>query len=219
MSAVLDFLKAFNRKERYILLTAALGSFDLSDPYRHQLGDLLALDVPPDAYVAMDYHLTWLYASVSLAAKGFSLATAQSEVFANETGAVSGNQEDIDLLVAYDVGPQTHIIIIEAKGVTGWTNKQMASKAARLRQIFGDARAEQADVIPHFVLTSPKRSENLSSADWPVWMQGETEVAWMPLPIPGGLIRVSRADESGRASATGSHWRVFKESSSPRLEP
>jgi hypothetical protein len=35
----------------------------------------------------------------------------------------------VDLLVAFEVGGVFHLIMLEAKGATGWTNRQLAHKA------------------------------------------------------------------------------------------
>jgi hypothetical protein len=210
LSRVLDFLRAFNRKERFFLLNAALVGFNLSDQFRDLLGEQLDLSVPNDAYVAMDYHLTWLYASLFLAAHDLTPETSLRRPFPNEGRVVRGNQEDTDLLVAFDQGDRTHLIVIEAKGVTGWTNAQLKSKAKRLREIFGETGAARANVIPHFVLTSPRRSAGLKTESWPAWMLKGGEVAWIPLPIPDGLARVSRSDERGRPSAIGEYWVALK---------
>ena len=219
MSAVLEFLEAFNRKERYFLIKEALGSFSLSTAYRTQLGHTLRITIPENAYVAMDYHLTWLYASLFLAGEGVTLSGAIKRVNDNESEIVRGNQEDIDLLVAFDEADVTHVIVIEAKGVTGWTNSQLKSKAKRLMEIFGEAGADRANVKPHFVLTSPKESQGIDSSEWPNWMRENDVVAWMPLTIPSNLLRVSRCDDKAKPSATGGCWTVLREGrSSPLAE-
>ncbi len=70
----------------------------------------------------MDYHLDWIYASALLAA-----ADDTGTVHSNKNGLVTGHQEDIDLVVAYEGGDGAHIVMVVAKGVTGWTNKQATS--------------------------------------------------------------------------------------------
>ena len=61
---LIDNLKAFNRKERFILLHKVLGfsdqSFRLGDAFRAELSECLEVDIPSDAFVAMDYHFDWL---------------------------------------------------------------------------------------------------------------------------------------------------------------
>jgi hypothetical protein len=171
----------------------------------------LGFDVPADAFVAMDYHLTWLYASVFLAERGDRPEAPKHLVVQNEAGIVRGNQEDIDLLVAFDQGQKTHLIIIEAKGVTGWTNKQMQSKAKRLGEIFGWGEAsERANIWPHFVLTSPRESRQLSHTGWPGWMIPAGRIPWVELKVPDGLLRVSRSDALGKPNALGGYWTLLK---------
>ena len=71
MANLIDHLKAFNRKERFILLHEALGfhgqSFRMSANFSQRLGDCLGVRVPENAFVAMDYHLDWLQIALLLA--------------------------------------------------------------------------------------------------------------------------------------------------------
>ena len=81
----------------------------------------------------MDYHLDWLHAGLFLALP----ENDEEGVHLNTETVASDNQEDIDLLVAFEAEDITHLILIEAKAATGWTNKQTLSKAERLQRIFG----------------------------------------------------------------------------------
>ena len=78
MSAFIDYLVSFNRKERFFLVGTALGkpTFQLDSAFSQRLSSRFALKVPADAFVAMDYHLDWIYASVA------SLATGLGGLFA-----------------------------------------------------------------------------------------------------------------------------------------
>lgn len=212
MSALIDFLIAFNRKERFLLIGTALGnsSFLLSAEYRTNLKKAVGLKIPSIAFAAMDYHFTWLYAAVVLAELGETPKTALHRVLDNAEGIVRGNQEDIDLLIVFDAEDTTHIIAVEAKGVIGFTNRQMASKADRLKEIFGENGDLHPNVSPHFVLTSPKESRNLSSKGWPAWMTPNGHIPWVELAIPPGLLRVSRSNAAGKASAQGKHWTILR---------
>ena len=69
-SRLLLHLEEFNRKERFFLVGMALGNpeFRLGEEFRERLAQKLSLQVPRDAFVAMDYHLDWLAASLFLAA-------------------------------------------------------------------------------------------------------------------------------------------------------
>jgi hypothetical protein len=157
----------------------------------------------------MDYHLTWLYASVILAEAGYEPSMDGRLVLDNKEGIVRGNQEDVDLLVAYEEGSTTHIVIVEAKGVTGWTNKQMTSKANRLREIFGEDGGRRSSAHPHFVLASPRQSRDLTQSGWPKWMAPEGKIPWVKLTVPDNLIRVSRSDAAGTPNKDGRYWTVL----------
>ena len=199
-------LKSFNRKERFFLVGWALGNrgFRLEPVFTRQLSSELALDVPSDAFVAMDYHLDWIYASAFL-----SVTDGAEAVHSNRDRLISGNQEDIDLVVAFDDGNPAHLIMVEAKGVTGWTNKQATSKARRLEAIFGQRGDGWPGIQPHFVIVSPRESEGLDCRSWPGWMKREDgRPHWMRMEIPSGLLRVTRCDEAGKVTAAGGHWKV-----------
>jgi hypothetical protein len=114
----------------------------------------------------MDYHFDWLYASLQLADRfphdadlkdqpfespDFRLPKAKQPVYVNE------NQEDIDLLVAFETVDTTHLVLVEAKGATSWSNAQLNSKLGRMKTIFDpDAKWSRSDVQPHLVLISPR---------------------------------------------------------------
>ena len=151
----ITYLTRFNRKERFFLVGWALGNreFRLAPASRREISSLLSLDVPRDAFVAMDYHLDWIYGSAFLS------ATDDAEgIHSNRDGLVSGSQEDMDLVVAFSAGETAHLIMVEAKGVTAWTNKQATSKARRLEAIFGRGATRGPTSVP---TSSSSRRESL----------------------------------------------------------
>jgi len=99
---LIDALKRFNRKERFHLLHHVLGyegwSFRLSEEFRKDLCSNIGERVPPGALVMMDYHLDWISMAVWLSGR-HELPTRQTPALNEER--VVGNQEDIDLLVAF----------------------------------------------------------------------------------------------------------------------
>lgn len=206
---LLDYFRAFNAKERFFLVGYALGnpSFTLSLTFRDEIDSALGLKIPEDHFCAMDFHLDWLYAGLRLYA-----GDRLGEAYSNDTGIIKGQQEDLDLLVGYRNGTTYHILIIEAKGVTSWTNKQMNSKAARLSLIFGHHGDEYGpQVVPHFLLMSPYEPQHLEVANWPAWMAPHGKVSRVPLQVPStSLLKVSRCKASGKADASGGHWIVKK---------
>ena len=88
------------------------------------------LEVPDHAFVAMDYHLDWIHVALLLAADD------TDTVHSNNPTVVMATSEDVDLIVAFKQGAITHLLLLEAKAETGWTNKQTLWKARRRHRIF-----------------------------------------------------------------------------------
>lgn len=203
MSDLIEHLRSFNRKERFILFSDALGRERLGEGFRMRLGEATEVAIPVDAYVAMDYHLDWLQMALYLADK------PEPQRRISNDDLVAGNQEDADLLVAFDGESTTHLVLVEAKVETGWTNRQLKSKAERLARIFDVSRPGAHLATPHYVLASPRPpSENVSTEGWPRWMMREGGPVWMELKRPPGLRKVTRCDGDGRPSAAGRFLRI-----------
>ena len=207
MSAFIEYLRSFNRKERFFLVGTALGNptFQLDSAFRRRLGSRFALEVPSNAFVAMDYHLDWIYASAYLSKEGVNASGNHP----NKAGLVSGNQEDVDLIVAFDAGETTHVIMLEAKAYTAWSNTQMKSKAKRLKAIFGKEGDCFPQLRPHFGLMSPKPPRQLKTECWPSWMlsPGSTPIC-MELAVPPGRMKLTRCNSSGMQDKDGGYFRV-----------
>jgi hypothetical protein len=205
MAGLIDYLRSFNRKERFALVGLALGNprFRLAAPFRGRIRDELGPDVPEDAFVAMDYHLDWLYASLHLHRHG-----GDPGPHTNADRLIRAQQEDVDLLVAFEDRGVGRIVLLEAKGATGWTNKQMSSKAKRLREIFGERGTNWPEVFPHFAIVSPRRPQRLVTAAWPAWMLPAGVIPWIKIEMGEGLSRPTRCTAEGLVSAAGEYWKV-----------
>ena len=206
---MIQILELFNRKERFFLVAEALGlrscsgepAFSLSDCFRKQLNAKIKVEIPLEpemVFVAMDYHLDWLQAALTLA------HTSQDEKSkfcnegkvtfcnvwnvwnaCNEGKAIEGTQKGVDLLVAFKVGETPHLILVEAKAYSGWTNPQLSSKAKRLRMIFGEGGKKWPSVQPCFYAIGPKESAGLSTQCLPEWMLDEGgQLQWLSLSLP-----------------------------------
>lgn len=204
MLDTIEYLRLLNRKERFHLLREALGetTFRLSECFRTRLQSCLndsprgGVSIPPDAFVAMDYHLDWIVMALRLAADGTEQSRRDRfplEGIVNG-GMVSGTQQDVDLLVAFPDGATTHLVMTEAKGDTGWRNDQLDKKAERLKWIFSGDRPWSDSIAPHFLLMSQTRPTSLTKKGWPLWMKPNGEPLWLPLPLPEDLVRVTRCD-------------------------
>lgn len=182
-SKIVDCLRLFNRKERYWLIRNAIGEKDqdlpLSSSFRERLGKVIETEIPADAWWALDYHIDWLFAALvlfSVPRESETKPIKNPEMFSKNEKLrrlVRGTQEDFDFIVAFG---QT-IVLIEAKGVGSWTNKQISSKHQRLSEWkqFSEclhpgvgSMTEKLRVI--VVLMSPKESAGLHQRDWPTFI-------------------------------------------------
>ena len=202
MSDLIRYLERFNRKERFHLLVGALGedTFRLDADFRERLGELLRVTIPHDAFVAMDYHLDWINVAVTLVRDHPRSGAVPGRI--PKPDCYAGTQVDVGLLVAFDAGDTTHLVLIEAKMDTGWSNEQAGEKAERLGTIFGDTPRDDV-AKPYFVLLSPTRPQQLNTHKWPQWMHDRGEPLWLPPSRPDDLLRPTQADEDGNPSAGG----------------
>jgi len=207
MMTLLEHLESFNRKERFFLIGEALGNraFQLFADFRARLSEAFGIEPPSSAFVAMDYHLDWIHASLFLAQPEID----EKAVHCNTETVATGNQEDVDLLVAFEEGGINHLLLVEAKAATGWTNKQTLSKAERLERIFGTDGAKYPRVKPYFGLMSPRAPKQLKPHLWPAWMTRDGKEIWFELEMPPGRRRVTRCDREGRPSAVGEFFRAL----------
>ena len=204
---ITDYLQSFNRKERFYLVGAALGnpSFALAADFRAAVGARLDLAIPERAFVAMDYHLDWLYASLYLHGHG-----GEQGPHSNVDRLVRAQQEDVDLLVAYQDQGTCRLILLEAKGATGWNNKQFRSKTVRLKEIFGERGDAWSGADPRFVVASPRKPRRLDTTGCPAWMLRAGEIPWIEMKMSEAPVKVTRCDETGRSSQHGRFWTVVR---------
>ncbi len=197
---LIDILRKFNRKERFFLVGQALGNtdFKLGSDFRDELSKKLDIKIPVNAFVAMDYHLDWIDVSIKLWKREISVGNN----FLNKDYQINKNQEDIDLVIAFKSSDKYHLVLIEAKGVTGWTNKQMDSKVKRFREYFGENGKKQKNLIVHFLLMSPREPKRINE-DWPSWMTTDRKPNWMVLDIPENFLKVTRCDNKGISNQFG----------------
>ncbi len=203
----IKLLKKFNRKERFLLIGWTLGNprFRASKTFLKSISPLIGTEIPSDAFVAMDYHLTWLYASVFLS----SAKAGTTGPYSNKQKLITGTQEDVDLLIAFRRGRTHRVVMLEAKGATGWTNKQARSKASRLTKIFGRDGKRWPSIKPHFVLASPREPQQLDLKVWPGWMKRpDGSPYWVEMPMPKGLVKTMRCDSGSHSDADGEFWTV-----------
>jgi len=217
MNRIIENLRRLNRKERFHLLQSVLhggspgsDSFTLSAEFRENLGRELKLEVPSDAFAAMDYQLDWIYVALYLA-----LQNPEEGALVPKPGDwFNHDQEDTDLLVAFESPgepPTCHLVLVEAKCDTGWTNAQVESKLARLQSIHNALQLTEASPVAfHWLLTSPRRPEGLrpDSSSWLDWGSDEGGWHWIEMPV-GPHCRAVRCDAEGSPDRRGDFWRLI----------
>lgn len=183
--SLIDRLKCFNAKERYWAVRQALGHFQPSDVFIRAAAKAAGVCPPSESahsalYLAMDYHLNWLHAAFSGRCMpgdkaGEKKYWSYDEMPMNiptvdgDRQAVENSQEDVDLLLAYEVSKGfetvTQIILIEAKCSSEFTDGQLKSKLDRLALIASEARGSYPLLDIRFVLMSPNASDSQKIQD------------------------------------------------------
>lgn len=208
LSPFVEALAAFDSHERGILFQwAADTPFPLAPARMDELSRKIGVQVPARPYLAMDYTLDWLHAALTCFLDPRAWEHPQPIV----ANTVTGSQEDVDLLVAWEDQAGPHLLLVEAKGFTGWSNKQMSSKAARLGAICTPAVLDKIDV--HFVLVGPSESKGLNHEAWPEWMRKHNRLHFLPIPDPGVRWGVRRSNPTlgpGDSAKSWSHWSAVK---------
>lgn len=207
MSILIDNLSKLNRKERFFLIGTALGNpeFKLDRLFRQKLSDEFGVAVPNTAYVAMDYHLNWIFAAVADAFRN----PVRDHMHENKCKMIDGTQEDVDLLVAFENDLNLyHLIMLEAKAFTPFSNSQFKHKADRLRKMFGEGGEEFPQVKPHFGLMSPRPPEKLHLDACPPWFRVGNRIHWVEMKVPDERLILSGCDERGKPNQQRRYWKI-----------
>lgn len=215
-TSLIDHIESFNRKERHILWEQATGTGQqvaLSNSYRAKLAGAIDIEIPPEHLVCVDYHLNWLYGAL-LAHTGKLEQTTASPIADADGDDPNGrrpyerNQQDIDLVVAFESEDTTIVVLNEAKGFTSWGTKQMESKLRRLDRIVDDATPGK-DVVLKLVLTSFGKWSKIN-VDWGRWAD-QNGPPFVSLDKPDGRVLIEECDAEGRRKQSGQHVHLVKQ--------
>lgn len=207
-------LKSFNRKERFYLIGQMLGNpeFRMDDNQLDKISKLIGLTIPRKYFAAMDYHLDWIYASLYLTKNNSKSCVERN--FIEENGIaidyqISGTQEDVDFLLAFvDEKQITHLVMIEAKGDSYFSNAQLDSKNKRFKAIFGNENT-WPNVNPHFLICSPKKPQKINIEEPAYFIfNEELELTWFPLDMSDDKNKVTRWGEDNKPCSDGNYWVV-----------
>ncbi len=126
-----------------------------------------------------------------------------TNVYPNDDYKIKAQQEYVDWLIAFKSENIYHLVLIEAKGVTGWTNKQMTSKANWFGDIFGEQGTTWPGVMSHLVIMSPSSPKGFLVEKWPHWMAPNGHIRWLGLTIPEHLKQVCRCNLQDKKTRMG----------------
>jgi len=118
----------------------------------------------------------------------------------------------MDLVVAFD----KTLILIEAKGVASWGNRQLNDKVDRLEDIL-EKHSLMRDLEFRFILMSPNQSTGIkrdNDETWPSWMLNKNgNPLWLKLKMGdlssingNDFLKVVRCNESGNDDKEGKSW-------------
>ncbi|HHQ4611761.1 TPA: hypothetical protein ACSP2B_004054 [Aeromonas veronii] len=211
-NSLIDNLKSFNRKERFYLIGQMLGNpeFRMDENQLDEISKLIKVKIPSEYFAAMDYHLDWIYASLFLTQEHGEKIFQRNFIDNNKKVdlQISGTQEDVDFLLAFiDPENKTHIVMIEAKGDSYFSNGQLDSKNKRFKAIFGNENT-WPNVRPHFIICSPKKPQKINIEEPAYFMFKNFTLPWLELDMGNGKNKVTRCVQNGEPSNNGEHWKV-----------
>lgn len=216
-SALGDALTRFDRKERRLVVSTALGraAHALDQDFCDQVSRGANIQPLPaqETRWFTDYHFDWLAGALRVYAYGEERCLDRPVENAGPEPLIQGNQQDIDLLLVRG----TDLVLVEAKWFGGWSSRQLESKLhrlGRLRRYASEACRDAGtdEVHIHFLLMSPMEPPAWAKAIWRAHGAG-TELGWLPMRAPAertSALVVTRCNPEGKSSATGTHWQVAK---------
>ena len=201
----LDNLRRLHRDERSFLASYVSGVQPApSAEFLAGVRSKLRFEVPDTAFIAFDYQISSIYAAAAM-------TEGKAGPHPVGGGIERGNQEKVDLLLAWESGDNVEMLIVEAEGVTGWSGKRLLSRALWLGDVFGYGSGNEAFdwLRPHFAIASPAAPPaDLPTLEWPEWMSGTEGPAWLEMPVPRDLLKVRKTTPIGQARSTGGYWVV-----------
>ncbi|MFQ2415155.1 hypothetical protein ACK31E_19085 [Aeromonas caviae] len=209
---LIENLKSFNRKERFYLVGQMLGNpeFRMDDKQLDKISALIGIKIPREYFSAMDYHLDWIYTSLFLTQEHDERPFPRNFIDNNKKIdlQISGTQEDVDFLLAFvDHENITHIVMIEAKGDSYFSNSQLDSKNKRFKAIFGD-ETTWPNVRPHFIICSPKKPQKINVEEPAYFIFKNSKLPWLELDMGEGKNKITRCDDEGEPYNNGEYWTV-----------
>lgn len=218
MPTLVEALERFNRKERNLLIRQIVtgGNFvlPLDGAFRKALGTAIGIEIPAGSQWWTDFHINWIAGALALHVQGSDARgpwqnrrTTPKESFTEKGGAlIEGNQEDIDLVIAFD----QNLVLVEVKADSAFGNEQLKSKLERINLVrdFHRSLAGADETRFIFALISPYEPQKLKLR-WPEWALKNGRVPWLQLPLSKTLLEVGRCNEHGIRQVNPDYWAIF----------
>ena len=190
-------LKLLNAKERYHLFNLAIDKKELKigKHFAKTIENLINVAIPDKHFAAIDYHINWLYAALSIdVLNDNNEHEINNEIF-------KSNIEDVDLIIVFEKCEGYCIIMIEAKLTDCWTNNQVNSKITRLNTLFDNI--QENNIETYFILMSPMKSEGLVIENTKRWLDAKNKPMWIKMESPTLYMLTKSKKES-------KYWKVKK---------
>lgn len=98
--------------------------------------------------------------------------------------------------------------MLEAKGVTAFSNSQFVHKINRFKSMFGETGDRWTEIKPYFGLVSPRKSKGLHYDLCPAWLKVDDKIPWFEMSIPSDRLTVFGCDEKGRPNKERAFWTI-----------
>jgi hypothetical protein len=211
-------LALFNAKEPFTLIQRVLGV--KVEPHADFLHEILkACNItakPENVFCGMDFHLDWLYAALMIN----PLTEELLPLAPDATGQfpMTGSQLDADFVICFTEHDgagkaETHLLLIEAKGVGAWDTAQMMTKLKQYRAM-KPAFERNPGVRPRLILMSPKdpfESPTRQSGGFLSALKSFEdfgEIRWIELKMEE-TFKVIRCNDKGHPNGISpTHWKL-----------
>lgn len=196
-------LRSLNCSELHHLAAAALDNpaFILGPDFRLELSRVFGVDVPEDAFGGVHYHIDWLQAGLKM-----TFEPSADHVYEYPGELLEGSQETIDLLVAWDEPEAAHVIILETRGPTQANIRQFRNRMKRLAAVFGPHGDRWPGVQPRIGIAAVKEPPRTVARDLPPWALRDGLPVWIPVGTRGQLYAITRCDDVGTPTTSGTYW-------------
>ena len=89
-----------------------------------------------------------------------------------------GSSQEVDVLLAWELGATTVIAMMDCKDRSYWSNAQLDRMVTRMTALFGGDGRRHQGVVPLFLLMSDRRPRRVDTKRWPAWAVNDDGAAY-----------------------------------------